>query len=81
MKVKLKELVKRIFGHNHETAARRAYDESFGQRNFENVVMYCMDASGFCTIYTPNVLRQSDIKLKQLRERSSLWMSTKCTLN
>ena len=49
MKVKLKEFVKRNFGH-HKAAAYRAYDESFGQRNFENVVMYCMDANRF--VYT-----------------------------
>ena len=61
MKVKLKELVKGIFGHNHETAARRAYDESFGQRNFENVVMYCMDASGFLyTIYSKRFKAERD---------------------
>ena len=61
MKVKLKELVKGIFGHNHETAARRAYDESFGQKNFENVVMYCMDASGFLyAIYSKRFKAERD---------------------
>ena len=65
IKVTLRESVKNVFGHDHKVTTSRAYNESFGERNFENVVMYCIDADRFLYTMYSNRFEAEQSKVKR----------------
>ena len=64
LRVKAKESIHKIFGYDQTMAAVRAYEISFGESNYRNVIKYCLNVNKF--------LRKEYVRQSKAEERSLL---------